>query len=336
MSEINEELISAYLDHELSKEERELVEAALAHDPKLRQLKDELEVLHEDFELLPVYYALDIQQTISKAANQPTVRTKPKISANPISNPSNKNGWLAAGVGLAACLLLTVTLMNKPADTEPLAMSDGVSSPPAKMEGYLTESLTLPALEMDDGSDMEGLAPQQAAKMQDKVSAEANSGQRNYRARIPAEGQLSGLPQNKFDQTIRISVAQNQLTQLLATIEPSAKKIRVESAGLQEFSPSLKSIPANSGNRSKTDSVQKFDNGSADLVYAIQRTPEELVSLMTQLQNSNYLPSSVNAARKEDTNAKDRYPEQVKNKENGKLHVLFLITIEPDLESESK
>jgi hypothetical protein len=336
MSEINEELISAYLDHELSKVERELVEAALAHDPKLRQLKDELEMLHEDFELLPVYYALDIQQTISKAANQPTVRTKPKISANPISNPSNKNGWLAAGVGLAACLLLTVTLMNKPADTEPLAMSDGVSSPPAEMEAPLTESLTLPALEMDDGSDMEGLAPQQAAKMQDKVSAEANSGQRNYRARIPAEGQLSGLPQNKFDQTIRISVAQNQLTQLLATIEPSAKKIPVENAGLQGFSPSLKSIPANSGNRSKTDSVQKFDNGSADLVYAIQRTPEELVSLMTQLQNSNYLPSSVNAARYEDTNAKDRYPEQVKNKENGKLHVLFLITIEPDLESESK
>jgi len=337
MSEINEELISAYLDHELSKEERELVEAALAHDPKLRQLKDELEVLHEDFELLPVYYALDIQQTISKAANQPTVRTKPKISANPISNPSNKNGWLAAGVGLAACLLLTVTLMNKPADTEPLAMSDGVSSPPAEMEAPLTESLTLPVLEMDDNSDMEGLAPQQAAKMQDKVSAEANSGQRNYRARIPAEGQLSGLPQNKFDQTIRISVAQNQLTQLLATIEPSAKKIPVENAGLQGFSRSLKSIPANSGNRSKkTDPVQKFDNGSADLVYAIQRTPEELVSLMTQLQNSNYLPSSVNAARKEDTNAKDRYPEQVKNKENGKLHVLFLITIEPDLESESK
>ena len=336
MSEINEELISAYLDHELSKEERELVEAAVAHDPKLRQLKDELEMLHEDFELLPVYHALDIQQIISKAANQPTVRTKPKISANPISNPSNKNGWLAAGVGLAACLLLTVTLMNKPADTEPLAMSDGVSSPPAEMEAPLTESLTLPAVEMDDGSDMEGLAPQQAAKMQDKVSAEANSGQRNYRAPIPAEGQLSGLPQNKFDQTIRISVAQNQLTQLLATIEPSAKKIPVENAGLQGFSPSLKSIPANSGNRSKTDSVQKFDNGSADLVYAIQRTPEELVSLMTQLQNSNYLPSSVNAARKEGTNAKDRYPEQVKNKENGKLHVLFLITIEPDLESESK
>ena len=335
MSEINEELISAYLDHELSKVERELVEAALAHDPKLRQLKDELEMLHEDFELLPVYHALDIQQIISKAANQPTVRNKPKISANPISNPSNKNGWLAAGVGLAACLLLTVTLMNKPADTEPLAMSDGVSSPPAEMEAPLTESLTLPALEMDDNSDMEGLAPQQAAKMQDKVSAEANSGQRNYRAPIPTE-RLSGLPQNKFDQTIRISVAQNQLTQLLATIEPSAKKIPVEIAGLQGFSSSLKSIPANSGNRSKTDSVQKFDNGSADLVYAIQRTPEELVSLMTQLQNSNYLPSSVNAARYEDTNAKDRYPEQVKNKENGKLHVLFLITIEPDLESESK
>ena len=337
MSEINEELISAYLDHELSKEERELVEAALAHDPKLRQLKDELEMLHEDFELLPVYYALDIQQTISKAANQPTVRTKPKISANPISNPSNKKAWLAAGVGLAACLLLTATWMNKPADTEPLAMSDGVSSPPAEMEAPLTESLTLPAVEMDDGSDMEGLAPQQAAKMQDKVSAEANSGQRNYRGPIPTEGQLSGLPQNKFDRTIRISVAQNQLTQLLATIEPSAKKIPVENAGLQGFSRSLKSIPANSGNRSKkTDPVQKFDNGSADLVYAIQRTPEELVSLMTQLQNSNYLPSSVNAARKEDTNAKDRYPEQVKNKENGKLHVLFLITIKPDLESESK
>ena len=73
-----------------------------------------------------------------------------------------------------------------------------------------------------------------------------------------------------------------------------------------------------------------------DSVYAIERTPEELVSLITQLQNSNYLPSSVNAAGRENSKVKDRYVEQVKNKQNGKLQVLFLITIEPDLESESK
>jgi len=338
MSEINEELISAYLDHELSKEERELVEDAVAHDPKLRQLKDELEMLHEDFELLPVYHALDIQQIISKAANQSTVRTKPKISANPISSPSNKKGWLAAGVGLAACLLLTVTLMNKPADTEPLAMSDGVSSPPTEINAPPTDLIANHdlAMEIDDGSAMRGLAPQQAAEMEMKASAEAPSGQMNYSAPILAEGKLSTRPQNNFDQTIRISVAQNQLTQLLATIEPSARKIPVASAGIQELSPSLNSIPAKSGNRSKTDSVQKFDKGSADLVISIQRTPEELVSLIKQLQNSNYLPSSVNAAGKESSKAKDRYVEQVKNEQNGKLQVLFLITIEPDLESKSK
>jgi len=339
MSEINEELISAYLDHELSKEERELVEAALAHDPKLRELKDELEVLHEDFELLPVYHALDIQQTISKAANQPTVRTKPKISANPISNPSKKKAWLAAGVGLAACLLLTVTWMNKPADTEPLAMSDNASSPLAEINAPPTDLIANHddlAMEIDDGNAMGGLVPQQAAEMKMKASAEAISGLRNNDPPVPEVGLNSTLPQNKVDQTIRISVPQNRLTQLLAMIEPSPKKNPVEIADIKESSPSLKSNTASVGNRSKKDPGQTFDKGSADLVYAIERTPEELVSLMTQLQNSSYLPSPFNAARKEDTNAKDRYPEQVKNKQNGKLHVLFLITIEPDLKSKSK
>ena len=56
MSEINEELISAYLDHELTPFEREDVEAALAQSPELRQLRDELETLREDFNLLPVHH----------------------------------------------------------------------------------------------------------------------------------------------------------------------------------------------------------------------------------------------------------------------------------------
>ena len=65
-------------------------------------------------------------------------------------------------------------------------------------------------------------------------------------------------------------------------------------------------------------------------------TPEELVSLMAELQNAKYLPSSENADAVTNKKTSDHYKDQVKNKQSGKLQVLFLITVKPDLESDPK
>ena len=336
MSEINEELISAYLDHELSTEERELVEAALAHDPKLRQLKDELEMLQEDFELLPVYHALDIQQVIRKAANQPTVQLTPKISTNRGSSPSNKKRWLSAGVGIAACLLLAVTLINQPSDTKPLAMSDSVSSPPAEMNAPLKNPLVSRqmTMELEEDGAMGGLAIQEAAEMEDAISSAVSSPPKNDNANAGVKV-FSAPLQNKADQTIRITVEQKQLVRLLATIEPTSKKSSVANGGVPELAQARKSNAVNEVNQPK-ELMLDFDEGLVDLAYAMECTPEELVSLMAELQNAKYLPSSENADAVTNKKTRDHYKDQVKNKQSGKLQVLFLITVKPDLESDPK
>ena len=61
MKEMNEELISAYLDDELSPQEREDLERALTQNAALRQLKDELQALRDDFDSLPVYHHRDLE-----------------------------------------------------------------------------------------------------------------------------------------------------------------------------------------------------------------------------------------------------------------------------------
>lgn len=337
MSEINEELISAYLDHELSTEEQKLVEAALAHDPKLRQLKDELKMLQEDFGLLPVYHTLDVQQVIRKAANQGTVQLTSKISANPGSSPSNKNRWLSVGVGIAAGLLLAVTLINQPGDTEPLAMTDSASSPAAEMNAPRTSAHVNRELttELEEHNAMGGLAIQEAAEMEDAISS-SDSAPPKTNDRKAGVKPFSAPLQHKADQTIRITVGQKQLVQLLATIKSTSKKSPMTSGGEPELSQARKSNAANDVNQPKEELMPDFDKGSIDFAYPIECTPEELFSLITQLQNAKYLSSSENANATMNSKLKGHFKDQLKNKQSGKLQVLFLITVKPNLEPDSK
>ena len=336
MSEINEELISAYLDHELSTEERELVEVALAHDPKLRQLKDELEMMHEDFGLLPVYHALDIQQIVRKAANQPTVQLTPKISANPGSSAPNKKLWLSAGVGIAACLLLAVTLINQSDDTKPLAMTDSASLPLAEMNAPPTKPLASRQLtmELEEDGAMGGLAIQEDAGIEDAIPSKVGGPPKTNNGNAEVKS-FSAPLQNKADETIRITVEQKQLVRLLATIEPTSKKSPVVNGGLPELAEARKSNAANEVHQPK-ELVPDFDKVSTDLAYAKECTPEELASLIRQLKNAKYLPSSENADAEINNKTRDDYKDQIKNKQSGKLQVLFLISVKPDLESDPK
>ena len=51
--QIPEELISAYLDGELTSDEQQLVEEALRTDPQAQQLLDELQSLHDHLQSIP-------------------------------------------------------------------------------------------------------------------------------------------------------------------------------------------------------------------------------------------------------------------------------------------
>ena len=66
--EFSDELLSAYLDDELSPEERADVEAALDADPELRRTCDELRALSNALQAMPATAAPDWSATIVERA----------------------------------------------------------------------------------------------------------------------------------------------------------------------------------------------------------------------------------------------------------------------------
>ena len=123
MKEMNEELISAYLDDELSPQEREDVERALTQNAALRQLKDELQALRDDFDSLPVYHHRDLELVVSSIVGE---SPPPAAIVRPTSTPTATKTrlWIPIAFGLAACLLAVITLLpDRNSESEQLTMS---------------------------------------------------------------------------------------------------------------------------------------------------------------------------------------------------------------------
>ncbi len=208
MSEIDEELISAYLDQELSVEERRMVDAALARDPKLRQLKEQLELIQDDFDLLPFYHPHDIQRAIREASSQTTVLPAGSSVAQTKSSTSQRRRWLVAGISLAACLMVTVTLLVETGNRqEQISMTDNATILSDDMNSQLDQqprnadelamSLAAEGEVADMGGAMGGMggggAPMAAMESASKLSEDAAMD-----SRFGAEG---GAAENAPSQT---------------------------------------------------------------------------------------------------------------------------------------
>ena len=77
-----EELISAYLDGELSADEQRRVERLLTESAEYRQLYDELRALHNSFESLPRYRLPDdLSQHVLRRAEQELLRDRAQTQA---------------------------------------------------------------------------------------------------------------------------------------------------------------------------------------------------------------------------------------------------------------
>lgn len=259
MSEINEELVSAYLDQELSIEERRMVDAALARDPKLRQLKEELQLVQDDFELLPFYHPQDIKRVIRDATSQITTLPAGPSVAQTKSSASQRKRWLVAGISLAACLMVTVTLLVETGNRqEQIVMTDNAASLPDDMNSELDqqprgadESAMGFGTEGDMGGAMGGMGggfsprekergeaalPRAAFSQTDDAIAEiadptgvvAESQNLNPEETPTAPGNAAIRSRIQADQTIRLSVTRNQLLRLLETIGSPRPKLAAE------------------------------------------------------------------------------------------------------------
>ncbi len=131
--ESREELLSAYLDDELSAAERARVEAWLAEDAEYRRLYDELASLRTDLQSLP-RHALreDLGPAVLRRAEQQVLDGKPSGSKVELAPPSSSAGqWWSRRSGrmflwpvVAVAAALMVALFNTQQDPREVARDD--------------------------------------------------------------------------------------------------------------------------------------------------------------------------------------------------------------------
>ncbi len=366
MSKINEELISAYLDHEVSTEERELVEAALARDPNLQKLKDELELLREGFDLLPVYHAHDLEDVLQQAVGQ--ART-PQPEVKRPAGTNHRKIWFTACASLAACLLVMITLLKLPRDTkeEQLALaedSSGLSPEPHtnfQPELFSAESDladgAVEAAEAPEGmaggfggvnnaevleaetlssalhrsapenSPALGAPPRAANSAHQRAAVQGGLAAQSRFNADPNQAKLVERSRLEADQVFNISVSRNELSRLFDILDPP-----VVADAPEKNSDDLESAtiqPKSLDNVAPSVPLQeKQAKSRPDVTFAVNQTPDELVSLLGKLQAKQYFADN-DDKRNEYVEAKDRYTDLLKRKMADKLRVLFLITIEP-------
>jgi hypothetical protein len=122
--ELDDELLSAYLDGELSADERAAVEARLATDPAAQQLLHELRAVSQSVQALPTEsLGRDLSEDIIRRAREtaPTPGRSTSPTAAGASEPSrlgdtipkvrifnSKRAWIWASMALAAGLLIMI------------------------------------------------------------------------------------------------------------------------------------------------------------------------------------------------------------------------------------
>lgn len=101
------ELLSAYMDGEVTAEERRLVESWLANEPKVQQVHRRLMALQHGFEHLPgpEERSPRIEQTIDQVFEKIERRSRWRVIVG---------GGLAAAAGLVAAIVGVNTLVNGP------------------------------------------------------------------------------------------------------------------------------------------------------------------------------------------------------------------------------
>src|SRR3954468_6878486 len=114
--ELDDELISAYLDDELSVEDRAAVERRLAADPAAQRLLHELRLVSQSVQAMPQQnMGRDLSETIvalieqeRKPTSAPADSTRPggKLPKLPIFG--SRRAWIWASLALAAGLLIMV------------------------------------------------------------------------------------------------------------------------------------------------------------------------------------------------------------------------------------
>ena len=165
---ISEELISAYLDGELTSDEQVRVEQALLEDPHSQQLLEDLQALHDRLQAIPHSEpSQDYTQQILRRAErailtgtstasgeEATTAVRPAKPGAQVNQPANLKHLIWASTALAATLMLALLFRSE--DQAVYQVSDAgneqeTTSPPAAASPEL-ESVTTDDLEVEEES----------------------------------------------------------------------------------------------------------------------------------------------------------------------------------------
>ncbi len=123
----SDELLSAYVDGELTDQELAEVEQRLANDPQAQQLVDEIRALSQQVQSLPRQsISEDLRATIMRRAEREMLLGNQPQKSLPQKESGNHRRWVWAALAVAATLLLSLVLPNAQQDEKPLASAEPV------------------------------------------------------------------------------------------------------------------------------------------------------------------------------------------------------------------
>lgn len=142
--EIDSELLSAYLDDELTTSERAVVKQALENSPQLRESLQELKIISDEIQCLAVEFHPNEQQLLETVTTKIRDRNLSVHGQAPYSNvkiPAMAQGWkqrlqIPALLALTAGVLAVLTLQFMPNDQSMTLVQTEMADESPSVESY--------------------------------------------------------------------------------------------------------------------------------------------------------------------------------------------------------
>jgi hypothetical protein len=215
--EIDSELLSAYLDDELTASERVVVEQALKNSPQSRELLQELKILSNEMQWLAVEFHPNEQQMMDTVITKIRDRNLSVHGPAPYSNvkiPGMPKNWkqrlqIPALLALTACVLAVLTLQFMPNEQSMTLVQTDLNDSTPSIESFQRAENNAPESEAvtdhgppmgGEGSQMGGMGGgrdtqflQEDQKYRDENLAAGESAAANDPA-APAQTRASSVP----------------------------------------------------------------------------------------------------------------------------------------------
>ena len=330
--EFSDELLSAYLDDELSPEERASVDEALEADPELRRTCDELRALSNTLQAMP---SSQPTSDWSEAVLQRATAVNPAQVAPTLSRRSGSNlrAWsLVAGTlaTIAATVLVVVNLSRQPSDDQ---TRDVAQATVAQEAGNTADDAVFEASAEGDGS----AAGADAMPIEFAADAESPTIHTNAPADQPAslDKVVPAIPSPAANKRQELADKQPMADDGSRANRSNASSRTQPDAGTHRGADArIKSSQATFSNRPQAVKLvlRRGEDSRAALARLLQLSAAELSQL--RADDRKMVKSVASATGDQDDNASDdRASAESKEKSHGlreKYEQLVLATLTPE------